>query len=584
MFSRMSKVNLRDYQVDNYHKLLNVLDKNYFYIDNSMMGRGKTHVTSKIAEDLGLPVVVVCFDEISSNMVWKKALDNYDIEYYYGMNNKPLIIPYSQLISTGSCQPKHGMLQKIINIFHTRDKKEVKQTIFTATPFLKAIIEQGCFFIFDEFHSGKNSNTNTAKAANVFFKEVCDSFFKGGLSRIAVLSGTLLRRDREYATYMKTFNFITDDYLYRYNIGTKQYSFNGIFQLIAHGDRLNMEESRKFVEENIDTILNPTNEKIIDYVVNYFEDVLAPVIRSAMKWPDSFYEKSDQRIENIFLPMTEEESIEYSKAVMKLSLATAFDPCRNSVNLSFAGSALMGQLYKSLEEVQKSKVNSVVRFVKKIFQSDYYRDGERVTPKVIIYGKFNSVIESLVIQLLDHSPLVMTGAVSKKLRPVIIDKFQQHDDEYRLLISNVKIASQSIDIHDTHGNFPRIVFIMADYEIINMQQIFGRYLRDGCNSNSVCYIVYGEVMKEIELSLNLSKKGKQSNGIRENKLINAIHRSKNTIQRFNKDQGDDLKMPGDYPEIHLDKVIPLAPEGIIAVPQETSSYSFCNDDHIFLPT
>jgi len=126
MFSRMSKVNLRDYQVDNYHKLLNVLDKNYFYIDNSMMGRGKTHVTSKIAEDLGLPVVVVCFDEISSNMVWKKALDNYDIEYYYGMNNKPLIIPYSQLISTGSCQPKHGMLQKIINIFHTRDKKEAK--------------------------------------------------------------------------------------------------------------------------------------------------------------------------------------------------------------------------------------------------------------------------------------------------------------------------------------------------------------------------------------------------------------------------------------------------------------------------
>lgn len=574
--SDKTEVHLRDFQVEHYNNLLEIIKKNYFYIDNSIMGTGKTHVTSKIAQSIDLPVVVICFDDMSSDIVWKNNLDKYGIKYYYGLNNKPLIIPYTKLISVGNYQPKHGMLNKTIKTFYTREKKELKQITFSSTSFLQSIVREGCFFIFDEFHCAKNSTTNTARASNIIFKEVCDSFFNGGKSRIAILSGTLLRKDREYATYMKTYNFITDDYLYKYNIGTKQYSYNGLFQLISHGDRLNVIESEKFVSNNIDVILNPINEKIIEYVVNYFEEVLAPVIRSTMNRPDSFYETSDQKIENIFLPMTEEESQEYSKAVINLSLITAYDPSRNSVNLSLTNVPLIGKLCKSLEEVQKAKVNSVVRFVDKILHSDYYRGNKKVIPKVVIYGKFNSVIHSLQQQLEKYSPLCLTGSVDKKLRPDIINKFQQPNERYRLLISNIKIGSQSIDLHDTHGDYPRIVFIMADYEIINQQQIFGRYLRDGCESNSICYIVFGEVKKGVDLQFDLSKKNLSSitktNDIREDRLINAIYKSKDIIQRFNKDQGIDLKMPGDYPEIHLNDIIALSPEGITAHPKKNDIY------------
>lgn len=88
---------LRPSQTDHYNRILECLQRFYFYIDGSEPGTGKTHVTCKIARDSGLTMVVLC--PSTAKVTWIDAFRDYSMAYW----NLPVtggIITYETFRST----------------------------------------------------------------------------------------------------------------------------------------------------------------------------------------------------------------------------------------------------------------------------------------------------------------------------------------------------------------------------------------------------------------------------------------------------------------------------------------------------
>jgi hypothetical protein len=61
----------------------------------------------------------------------------------------------------------------------------------------------------------------------------------------------------------------------------------------------------------------------------------------------------------------------------------------------------------------------------------------------------------------------------------------------RVLACTVGTMREGVDLHDTTGDAPRVMFVMAGYNAVNMAQAGGRVLRAGVKSNALVCVVYG---------------------------------------------------------------------------------------------
>jgi len=557
-------------QVPHYNKIRNILDVNSYYIDNSATGSGKTFVTIKIALDLGLPVIVLTPSHTSSELVWLPVLTKNGVNVYDDVNDKPIVIPYTQLISKGHSQPKNGLLTKFeVTKIETKAGKEkvTTEVVFEPSQYLIDIIDTGCLVIFDEVHKAKNKGTMTNKAVTQIVKLVTDRFKMGGRSRVAFLSATMVSKMDHIATFLSTSGIVDEDRLSEYVRSESRYIYPGVYELVEEGERLNPDESENYIRIYGDIDNNQYKQKeTIDYAALYFMDVLMPVVSSTMSLPDEFYENAEQNIHNLFLPLDDTNKVHIGSTYVsaensqtgeaflyerygsdKILYDEALNELENVIASYERDRREKFALTIPLQKLQLAKVNSVVKEVDIMFQSKYYdENGVEVYPKVVIYSKFNNTIRELERRLYKYNPRVITGALKETQRIPIFREFQAPNNNIRLLIINTKITSESISLNDTTGRFPRIAFIMSDFELTNQIQIFGRFFRRGSVGGSSCYIVYGN-----------------SDHGREDRIIGSIGRSISVVKEFNKEQGRDLRLPED--EIILSDIEPIGPEGYTIV-------------------
>jgi hypothetical protein len=81
----------------------------------------------------------------------------------------------------------------------------------------------------------------------------------------------------------------------------------------------------------------------------------------------------------------------------------------------------------------------------------------------------------------------LVGGLGKKADQVIKD-FQTN--KVRLLVIQTDAGSESIDLHDTDGNFPRGTVISPGYSARKLIQALGRVDRNGAKSDCIQYIIF----------------------------------------------------------------------------------------------
>jgi hypothetical protein len=132
--------------------------------------------------------------------------------------------------------------------------------------------------------------------------------------------------------------------------------------------------------------------------------------------------------------------------------------------------------------------------------------------KIVITTKHISSINFINETLTSngYTPLIITGVhtPSKVERNEIVEKFESHDNVHRILIGTSQILSTGCSLDDTHGDYPRWLFVCPTFKFADMAQTPNRVYRRSTKSRPTISFVYlASNPIELTVLLNMKTKG-----------------------------------------------------------------------------
>lgn len=476
--SRKEKIYLKENQIPHVEKLEGILASHYCAFDISMMGAGKTYTTSELSLRLEFEhVIVICPASVESK--WRGMVD-------YGVNLRH-VISYDSLRSKKGKQPKHGLLERKDTLIMNKKGQPERGVIFTPTPELITLINEGLLIVFDEAQKFKNKN-DVWHACQALSTAVLKN---GGMSRFILLSGTPFDKE-EHALHMcKMLGFIRAAKLYVYDNEDRVLKLYGAQELIDYCNMIDLDATRSFLR------YHPfSKDNVKDNCYNMFQKIIKPAIAVAMPSP-----KLDINIKNGYYKIiNKEDSDALTAAIASLGQAARYNP--ESGRTEVTGNSF-GLIQIALGNIEKAKLNDMARIAREQLEAN-------PNCKVAIFLNFKKdSIYKLAEIMSDYKPIIYNGDVHKNKRADLAAKFQEPNTKHRLFLGNVLTCSVGIDLDDKQGDFPRFVLSSADYKINELHQLTRRFVR--LDTKSVCKFrfFYGDVGRLENSILNsLAKKAK----------------------------------------------------------------------------
>lgn len=121
---------------------------------------------------------------------------------------------------------------------------------------------------------------------------------------------------------------------------------------------------------------------------------------------------------------------------------------------------------------------------------------------VVIFVNFSDTVRALMREL--KTDCVIWGEQDAETREKNRQAFQ--DDKEHVIICNLASGGQSIDLHDTHGNFPRVSLITPSDSAQDVKQALGRIQRMGGVTKSVQKILFCADTVEEAVARNVQRK------------------------------------------------------------------------------
>jgi hypothetical protein len=498
MGTNLKQVNLNESQKPHFERIVKILEENISAIDISPTGSGKTYVTAAAAQKFGLPLLVIspC---TTSETVWPQCCQKYGI---------PLIGSYSYetFRTNKGCQPKHGFL--------CRKENKKDGPTFSPTQSLVDLIKSpsGVLIVFDEGHKNRNES-DTFKACRTVIHTLRTI---GGKSRCIILSASLFDKPEQSVRLMNFLGFINNSKLITYNRTSKETDYTTFNELTRYLHTIDPVQVNKIV---VGATINNRNVEDVAYYL--FIKIIKPRIVSSMPPPESNFV---QDVANYVAEMNDEDQKKLIAAIDTLSKSVRYN---EGVGTAVMKGENFGAITKSLMAIECAKIETLARKVTEDLESNKNNH-------VVVFVNHIDSIMRLKILLDKFSPLILDGSVRKQDRNGITESFNRHDSEYRLLISNTKVGGESINLHDTHGDFPRHVWVIPTYNLIQLLQAVGRTHRCGVKSQSCVRMLYGKtVVKESSILSALSKKSEVVRDLMEGTDAN----------------NEDILLPGEYNEI-----------------------------------
>lgn len=512
------EVKLKYRQIDHVEKLNNILDNNFYCLDLSSMGSGKTHIISKIVQMRKINnVFIVCPKSVIPT--WEKAailynlpiLDNGIITYESFKTDKP-----------------NGLLK-----INTIETEKFFDKIYSTTKKLDTLIKDGCIFIFDEFQKSKNENTSTYIACKTLILRVKYFFeLKYSNSKIILSTGTIIDKEIQASGFMKLVGIQTIDKLYYNTKGTFQYDKYGFMEILKYCESLDKIETKKALKEG-STMDDGTTllckETIYKVIYMLFYRVVLKFFSSTMELPcypvpidikNGYYNLSDIRTKKLNIEITKLKdalfySIKDGTIFSKYTILDYDDNEDNNVDIT------IGAISTYLKNIEFQKLEIIIREAITILESN------KNIKVPIILNYINNI--NIVYKILEkYNPLVLTGKNTQSERKTIIEKFNEQNNNHRVYIGQLIASSSGIELDDKSGNFPRYPLISPNYSAIASHQVNYRFYRCGTSSIPVIRYIYAK------------------NAILEKSILNAYQKKSNILKTIS--EINNIKYPGDYEE------------------------------------
>ena len=467
------EIKLKPRQEECFAREFQIFKHSFFALNESGTGEGKTYTTCKMIKAAEFPAAIILCPGMMCND-WTVMQKRYNIPIIS-------IMSYGTLCSKRGSQPTHGFLK--------RTDYEDSTTTFEVLPAYLDLVKAGVLIVIDEAQYAKN-NTHTARAVAAMARPISRN---PGSSRIMLLSATPFDKIEQVTHLFKT-------------LGLHNTSHGLYIQPI-------IDMAHRYDKDTTDAVLKESHTpKGID-VTNLCYQLYINVIR---KFVCTAMISSNKSVRiNFYAKLPNGIDADYNRAVLELHNAVASRrSCTSCATI--------------LNEIQRLKMHAVIRLTE-----EKLREPPRRT-KVIIFASYLDPINFAAEKLAHWNPLVITGAVkNKERRHEMIQMFQTPSASCRLLIINSSIGSVGLSLDDTNGMWPRVSYVMPDYNIMRIHQTAGRTDRINTRSKSYVYVVYG--------------KGE----VREMSILNALSRKTDVLIDTQPDHvNGGIVYPGDYPEEH----------------------------------
>lgn len=146
----------------------------------------------------------------------------------------------------------------------------------------------------------------------------------------------------------------------------------------------------------------------------------------------------------------------------------------------------------AIRDRQRAELHKVPALVEEL--EDRLEEGE----SVIVFVQFTRTIQAISERLGKTDHKILDGKRSRRDQEAAVNDFQS--GLVRLLVCQVDAGSESIDLHDVHGDRPRHVIIFPTYKAVTLIQVLGRAVRSGAKSPVVQRIVYSSTGIESKIA------------------------------------------------------------------------------------
>lgn len=138
------------------------------------------------------------------------------------------------------------------------------------------------------------------------------------------------------------------------------------------------------------------------------------------------------------------------------------------------------ELTAIIRERQKTELIKVPLLV------DMVEEGLESGMSVVVFVNFTETLNALSQRL--NTKCIFDGKTTDLIRQQNVDNFQ--DDKERVILVNIQSGGSGLNLHDLHGNYPRLSLISPSYSAVLMRQATGRIWRDDAKSKSIQKIVF----------------------------------------------------------------------------------------------
>ncbi len=477
------KIKIRNYQKNHFQKVLNILQNEIAYLDTSDTGTGKTIIALAIAATYKMGIISIAPKTVLST--WTSTANKYGIPLYE-------TITYQSLRGRSNKELNHNLLIRSGNEY-------------IATETIENYAKDGLLIVFDEAHLIKNDNSQLW-SAHALINEAQRLSRMGYNIRVAILTATPADKKTNITSILKVLGVVVSEKMYKYNRSSKYYEKLGLQEVIDKCNKYDRDKTFLYTCQP----LNKTTIKTICH--DLYVNVLKPYISSGMPKAPTNVEKDKK---NLFAKMSKEDVKRIRMGAMLFKSATNYRFQTGEVEYNTIN---WGDLIKSRMEIDSGKVNTVVRYAKKDLENN-------PNCKVLIYFTYKRDIKRTLELLKDYNPLKLTGDITKTSdRDIIIDKFQQPNTDYRVIVSNPKVGGTGICLDDIYGDFPRIMYIMPSYFFTEQFQATGRIDRLTTKSKVTIRFLYSkEFPYETGIFNSMAKKSKNSRDMISRQQQNIIY-------------------------------------------------------------
>jgi hypothetical protein len=489
--------------------------KEKLYIDCSVMGAGKTYIAMYLAKLYNLDLFVICPKSVIHT--WTEGAALYDIGVGY-------VGTYASMRTKSN-----EWLTKTFEVVTVGNNKQANKAIYTPTDAFHDMVKKGILLVIDEFQNLKNDSEQTSACASLSralihgkqqkqqgaFAKMIDPdnhhHPTNNRSRIGLLSATPFDKKEHALNVYRVSGLMTSDTFFKSNFG-RNFELVGLADIVSKCNEIDPVKTKYRAY-----ISNKASAIAASYIL--FVDIFRPYYVSIMPEPKI---NTALDCKNVFCNLpdkTSEEKME--KAIRELADACRFDSKTNKIRNPAPGEAMnMGEIGGKMMAIEFIKVENIV--VRKVRE-----ELERApNTKVVVFVNFYATAEYIMGAFLEYKPLFLNGSQSINERSRIVSAFQETNTNHRLFIANTQVGGVGIDLDDRDGKFPRRMFILPTFHILNMHQATGRIRRASSKSDAYVRMIYTK-MGEVQ-------------------VINAIARKTEVLSTVAINESSSVKFPGDY--------------------------------------